>query len=83
MNAQGKDLLENIDGVMWAYRTLCILPIRTSPYHMVFEKTCHQAYWAIMKLNFYQNLHVGSEWINYINMRSLGSINANFYKEKM
>ncbi|XP_015161835.1 uncharacterized protein [Solanum tuberosum] len=58
MNAQWKDWAEKIDDALWESRTAYKIPIWTSPYRMVFGKTCHlptelehKSYWAIKKFN--------------------------------
>ncbi|KAH0723372.1 hypothetical protein KY285_005833 [Solanum tuberosum] len=58
MNVQRKDWSEKLDDALWAYRTAYKTPIGTSPYRIVFGKTCHlpaelehQVYWTIKRLN--------------------------------
>ncbi|XP_049370128.1 uncharacterized protein LOC125835035 [Solanum verrucosum] len=58
VNAQIKDWSEKPDDALWAYKIAYKMPIWTSPYHIVFGKSCHlptelepRAYWVIKKLN--------------------------------
>ncbi|XP_055826324.1 uncharacterized protein LOC129894685 [Solanum dulcamara] len=92
VNAQWKDWAEKLDEALWAYRTAYKTPIRTSPYQMVFGKTCHllvelenQAYWTITKLNLEPELE---GWKRVDQLHELEEFrlhaykNAKLYKEK-
>lgn len=41
VNEKRKDWSKKMEDALWAYRTTIKTPIWTSPYHLVFGKTCH------------------------------------------
>ncbi|XP_049345461.1 uncharacterized protein LOC125809980 [Solanum verrucosum] len=93
VNAQRKDWSEKLDDAFWEYRTAYKTPIGTSPYHIVFGKTCHlsaklehQAYWAIKKLNLDLEL-AGRKRVDQLHeleeFRLHAYENEKFYKQKM
>jgi transposase InsO family protein len=53
-----KDWAAKLDDALWAYRTAYKTPIGTTPFRLVYGKSCHlpvelehRAYWAIKNLN--------------------------------
>jgi hypothetical protein len=53
-----KDWSKELDGALWAYRTVFKTPIGMTPYQFVCGKTCHllvelehNAYWVIKEMN--------------------------------
>ncbi|KAL1199582.1 putative mitochondrial protein [Cardamine amara subsp. amara] len=54
-----KDLTAKLDDALWAYRTAYKTPLGTTPFHLVYGKSCHlpveleyKAAWAVKQLNF-------------------------------
>ncbi|XP_021765451.1 uncharacterized protein LOC110729969 [Chenopodium quinoa] len=54
-----KDWSENLDDSLWGYRMTFKTPIGTTPYLLVYGKSCHlpvelehRSLWAIKKINF-------------------------------
>jgi len=54
-----KDWSKKLNDLLWGYRTAYKTPLGTTPYCLVFRKSCHlrvelehRAYWSIRTLNF-------------------------------
>ncbi|XP_021771150.1 uncharacterized protein LOC110735280 [Chenopodium quinoa] len=87
-----KDWSTKIDDALWAYRNAFKTPIRTTPYKLVYGKSCHlpvelehRAHWAIKTLNF--DLQSAGE-NRLLDLRALEELrmdayeSARIYKEK-
>ncbi|XP_076903092.1 uncharacterized protein LOC143558049 [Bidens hawaiensis] len=53
-----KDWSDKLDDALWGFRTAFKMPIRTTPFRMVYGKVCHmpvelehRAYWALRSVN--------------------------------
>ncbi|XP_022157912.1 uncharacterized protein LOC111024522 [Momordica charantia] len=87
-----KDWSDKLDDALWAYRTPYKTPIRTSPYKLVFGKTCHlplelkqKAFWAVKRLNMYLSAAEEARKFQLLELyefRREAYENAKVYKEK-
>ena len=91
-----KDWSNRLEGTIWVHRTIykapIRIPIRISPYGVVFGKSCHflveiehRAYWAVKSYNFSRD-QAGEERKLQLNkledIRLEAYKNSMFYKEK-
>ena len=58
-----RDSLEKLEDALWAYMTVYKIPIRTTPYRLIYRKACrlptdleHKTYCALKILNFDLNI---------------------------
>nr|GMC95743.1 putative nucleotidyltransferase, Ribonuclease H [Ipomoea batatas] len=92
VNPTRKDWSTKLDDALWAYRTAYKNPIGTSPFMLVYGKSCHlpmevehKAHWAIKNLNMDLQL-AGEKRLLQLNeleeFRLEAYENAKIYKEK-
>nr|GMC92201.1 protein NYNRIN-like [Ipomoea batatas] len=92
VNPTRKDWSTKLDDALWAYRTAYKKPIGTSPFMLVYRKSCHlpvefehKAHWAIKNVNMDLQL-AGDKRLLQLNeleeFRLEAYENAKIYKEK-
>jgi hypothetical protein len=87
-----KDWSSKLDDALWAYRTAYKTPIGTTPFKMVYGKSCHlpvelehKAYWAIKALNMDYTAAGGKRMLDLHELEELrldAYENALIYKER-
>jgi len=87
-----KDWSSKLDDALWAYRTAYKTPIGTTPFKLVYGKSCHllvelehKAYWAIRNLNLDPNLAGAKRKLQLSELEELridAYENARIYKER-
>ncbi|KAL1224020.1 putative mitochondrial protein [Cardamine amara subsp. amara] len=87
-----KDWSKKLDDALWAYRTAYKTPLGTTPFHLVYGKSCHlpveleyKAAWAVKLLNFdilpaYERRSMQLHELEEI--RHLAYDNSQIYKER-
>ncbi|XP_075101887.1 uncharacterized protein LOC142177311 [Nicotiana tabacum] len=92
VSASRKDWFVKLEEALWAYRTAFKTTIGTSPFKLVYKKSCHlpielehKAYWAIKMLNLDLSLackHVLVQMNELEELRLDAYENARIFKEK-
>ncbi|KAJ9562339.1 hypothetical protein OSB04_007499 [Centaurea solstitialis] len=83
---------QKLEDALWAYRTAYKTPIRSTPYQMLYGKTCHlpfefeyKALWALKKVHL-DDIASGKERLISLHeleeLRSLAYENSKIYKEQ-
>ena len=88
-----KDWSSKLHEALWAYRTAFKTPIGTTPFKLVYGKSCHlpvelehKTYWAIKTLNLNYSAAIGNRILDINELEELrldAYENAKIYKERI
>nr|XP_011459871.1 PREDICTED: uncharacterized protein LOC105350139 [Fragaria vesca subsp. vesca] len=87
-----KDWSQKLNDALWAYRTAYKTPIKTSPFWLVYGKTCHllvelehRAWWAVKNFNMNFDdvgLHMKLQLNELVKIKNDAYNNTWIYKER-